>query len=97
MEITTENLIATFRTSGLTQTAFCKEHNITLERLRYFLYRKNKAISAKKQTTKKSLSKPAFVSFDKPPISIQDLPNTITIIHGNFTIKQVAALVSNLE
>jgi len=31
-----------WRTNGLTQKEFCKEHNISLEKLRYQLYRKGK-------------------------------------------------------
>jgi hypothetical protein len=101
MEITNDNLVATFRASGLTQAAFCKEQNIALERLRYYLYRKNRETSSNKQATVKRVPKPAFISFDNPAAiacnSNQDLPNTVTIIRGKFTFKQVAALISNLE
>jgi len=40
MELTDEMLIPTFMASGLTQEEFFKVHNMSLEKLRYHLYRK---------------------------------------------------------
>jgi hypothetical protein len=56
MEITDENLVTTFRASRLTHEAFCREYNITLERLRYHLYKKtNVKMLGKREAGKKTL------------------------------------------
>jgi hypothetical protein len=101
MEITTDNLATTFRTSGLTQEVFCKEHSITLEKLRYYLYKKTNTKNVRKKRTRRSSTVPAFISFNKTDgIStkvIQDTSSSLTIIHGNFTPKQLAAFISELD
>lgn len=101
MEKTIENLAATFRTSGLTQEVFCKEHGITLERLRYYLYKKTNTKTERKKRNRRSQAVPAFISFNKTDgISstvIQDTSSSLTIIHGKFTPKQLAALIYELD
>jgi hypothetical protein len=65
MELTNEMLIPTFRASGLTQKEFCKVHNISLEKLRYHLYRKKK-VQIKNGKLLSSKTGPAFITFEKP-------------------------------
>jgi hypothetical protein len=96
-----ENIVATFRDSGLTQETFCKEHGITLERLRYYLYKKINVKNNKKKRKPRSKAIPAFISFNKTDgISskvIQDTNSSLTIIHGKFTPKQLVAFISELD
>ena len=40
-----ETLVTQFRESGLTQETFCKNNDISVERLRYYLYKKKTAIA----------------------------------------------------
>lgn len=101
MEMTIENLSATFRASGLTQEAFCKEHGITLERLRYYLYKKTNTKTERKKGNRRPNTVPAFISFNKADgISskvIQDTSSSLTIIHGKFTLKQLASFIHELD
>jgi hypothetical protein len=100
MKVSNENLADAFRSSGLTQNVFCKEHGITLERLRYYLYRKNRIKKGIKKAPTHSAPLPAFVSFNESPVSIDasnaDLPGTVTIVRGKFTIEQITTLISGL-
>lgn len=101
MEITDENLTATFRASGLTQEVFCKEYDITLERLRYHLYKKTNVKAVRKKRSQLQNTAPAFISFNKADSSVtktfQDANTSLTIIHGKFTPKQLAAFISELD
>lgn len=100
MELTNEMLIPTFRASGLTQKEFCKVHNVSLEKLRYHLYRKKK-VQIKNGKLLSSKKGSAFITFEKPQKSElkQDKENgkTCTIIHGRFNPKELAALIHELE
>jgi hypothetical protein len=100
MEITMDNLATTFRASGLTQEAFCKVHGITLERLRYYLYKKTKTKTERKMRNRRPGTVPEFISFNKTAdISLKtilDSSQSLTIIHGKFTPKQLAAFISEL-
>jgi hypothetical protein len=95
------DLISKFKTSGLTQEAFCKENDITLEKLRYHLYRKNKTNTVTKCIVRKQKAAPAFLSFHNQehtaPKLYQDAPSSLTIIHGKFTAHQLATLISQLD
>ena len=101
MEITDENLVTTFRASGLTHEAFCREYNITLERLRYHLYKKTNVKIVKKKRSRKKNSAPAFISFNNADSSVskifQEANTSLTIIHGKFTPKQLASFISELD
>ena len=101
MDITTDNLVASFKASGLTQESFCKEHGITPNRLRYYLYKKTDTKTVKKK--EQQLSHPSssnFISFigkDNPSSKVYpEMETKFTIIHGKFTPKQLAALISEL-
>jgi hypothetical protein len=100
MEITTNNLVAKFKTSGLTQESFCKEHGITPNRLRYYLYKKTDRKTAKKKGPQLSKLSSNFISFNQansPSSKVyQETGINFTIIHGKFTPKQLAALISEL-
>lgn len=96
-----ENTVATFRASGLTQEAFCKEHGITLARLRYYLYKKTNVKNVRKAKTRRSNTLPPFISFNKAndpaPEIDYDAYSSLTIIHGKFTSKQLAAFIAELD
>jgi hypothetical protein len=101
MEITNDTLATTFRTSGLTQTAFCSQNGISLERLRYYLYKKNKSHSTRlrKRLVDKPLSN--FIQLNnasslRPAISLNG-SFTATIIQGTFTTESLALLLKELN
>ena len=105
MTISSDNLVTTFKKSGLTQNGFCKTNGIALERLRYHLYKKNRRKSnskndIQKNDIQKNKSAHTFISFNKPgytpPKTDQNNFNTYTIIHGKFTYNQLAKLVKEL-
>lgn len=79
-----ETMVTTFRSSGLTQQQFCDKHNISIERLRYYLYKKQKSKKPKS-------AQAAFITFTPQPPSV-----SCTIIHGQFTPSSLAALVKEL-
>lgn len=95
------DLVTKFRASGLTQELFCKEHGITLEKLRYHLYKKNNASAVTKCIVRKQKTASAFLSFHNQehtsPKLYQDAPTSLTIIHGKFTAHQLATLISQLD
>jgi len=99
MKITNENLVSTFRASEQTQEAFCKDQGISIERLRYYLYKKNpNKTKPRKQPVKKSTT-PAFISFNAQPSSskiVNDSTCSYTILHGAFTQNQLVSLIKAL-
>jgi hypothetical protein len=101
MDITNENLVSTFRASGQTQETFCKNNGISLERLRYYLYKKDHTQSKPRKYNRKKSKTPAFISFNRPDCSpskiVQDTKNIYTVIHGKFTHSQLVTLIRELE
>ena len=100
MNITNENLVEAFRTSGLTQEAFSKKHNISIERLRYYLYKKNPEKPKPRKKQQKRSKAPAFISFNKeastPVKNNDDTLHSYTIIHGKFSQNQLASFIKEL-
>ena len=98
MNPSNEPLVAQFKASGLTQETFCKNNNISLERLRYYLYKKNrvKATTGTRRVSRKAT--PSFISFQKPQerVLTKEMPSNYTIIHGTFTCQQLVTLVREL-
>jgi hypothetical protein len=88
MEHTKQNIVEAFRSSGQTQQQFCTTHDISIERLRYYLYKKG----SRKTADKSKQLKPTFITF-APTESSQHC----TIIHGTFTASSLAALVKELR
>ncbi len=85
MTVECKTIVTSFRSSGLTQAAYCNQTGISIEKLRYYLYKKGK-----KKTTpsKTSTAAPEFVSIASPsPV------HTYTIIHGEFTIASLVAFL----
>jgi hypothetical protein len=95
MEITNENLVDAFRKSGRTQIEFCREHDIEIEKLRYYLYKKGKQAARKNSKGQKHTPSASFISFDSPgPLRIDKL--SATIIHGRFTLTEISNLIHSL-
>jgi hypothetical protein len=104
VEITKDNIVELFRSSGKTQYSFCKDNEIEIERLRYYLYKKPRRektalIALKKE--KVLPPSPAFISFNNINTpSLQKPQNTrhsVTIIQGQFTITEIASLLSQQD
>jgi hypothetical protein len=100
MELTDETPVPTFRSSGLSQKEFCREHNVSLIKLQYHLYRKKKnSTNVKNRFSAKA--GPSFITFEKPVQKelnrIEEKGGAITIIHGRFTPKELAAMLLELE
>lgn len=100
MDQANDALVTQFRESGLTQETFCKNNDISLERLRYHLYKKKPANAAKNGNRgcdrKKS---PSFISFQQPIGDLLPQKSTTsnyTIVHGKFSCKQLAELIREL-
>ncbi len=89
MELTNDTIATTFKASGLTQAAFCKEHGISIERLRYYLYRKHRTVSEENRNACPIKATPAFISFNNPvktiPDNSQQASINVSIIHCTFT------------
>jgi len=98
MALTNEMLIPTFKASGLTQKEFCKAHNVSLNKLRYHLYKKKK--SRKESADRFPLrTAPTFITFERPSELNQngDKEKACTIIHGRFSVKELASIIKDLE
>jgi len=100
MELTDEMLISTFKASGLTQKEFCEVHNISLEKLRYHLYRKGKTqIKANKRVSLKT--GPTFITFENSKEADlnknKEMGEIYTIIRGRFDHKELASIIQELE
>lgn len=89
------DLISRFRASGQTQEAFCDTHSISIEKLRYYLYKKNK--KTKKQPRRKSVPQ-QFISFPAvPPRPAVENRKSFTVVHGQFTIKELSDLFQTMR
>lgn len=99
MDQANESLVAQFRESGLTQEAFCKNNDISLERLRYYLYKKKTAIARNDNHSRNPKKTPSFVSFQQPAEQLLSQKGTVsnyTIVHGTFSSKQLAEFIREL-
>lgn len=100
MEITNENIVSVFKSSAKTQVAFCRDNGINVEKLRYYLYKKNKSATkiSLPARQKSNTATPAFITFNRStstvPVSSQPSKHNVTIIRGQFTISEIAALFS---
>jgi|GEM_PF-2960489 len=100
---TDQTIIEQFRSSALTQEAFCKANNIPINRLRYLLYKKKSQSNDSKSAHSLIPVKPAFISFQNN--SLHTLPKDIsarsveprrcTIISGEFTLDEITMLLNN--
>jgi len=104
VEITKDNIVGLFRASGKTQYLFCKDNDIKIERLRYYLYKKPKRMNAALSVVKKISSaamSPAFISFNHCNTSslpqTQTIKHSVTIIRGQFTMSEIASLLSQQD
>jgi hypothetical protein len=98
MVLSSETLVTHFKESGLTQETFCKNNNIPIERLRYYLYKKSRS---KIKTGKRRINPKrtqTFVSFPQPsePLLTKNSASNYTIVHGAFTHQQLAMLIREL-
>jgi len=91
MLLSNETIVSEFRSSAMTQEAFCKLHDVPIEKLRYYLYKK------KSLTKKAKKTQPSFVCLKKDtPVTnatvAPGLKMQCTIICGSFTIADIYEL-----
>lgn len=100
MDQASDALVTQFRESGLNQETFCKNNDISLERLRYHLYKKKPANAGKNGNRGRDRKKsPSFISFQQPTeqlLSQKGTASNYTIVHGTFSSKQLAELIREL-
>ena len=93
----TNNIVQEFRARGKTQHDFCNENGISIEKLRYYLYKKNRLNRKKSANTSLVASPASFITFaQKTPVNIDTKPGSAqcyTIIHGKFTIEALSSLL----
>ena len=97
MIVSNESLVSEFRASALTQAAFCKLHDISIERLRYYLYKKKPQSQKNHETRRTSKTQPSFVCLTKDTICSNGTVTSgskmhCTIICGTFTIAEISEL-----
>ncbi len=80
-----QELIGKFRSSGLTQTAFCKKNSLPHSTLHYYLRR-----SAKDTCLRENDARFIPVSLPKPDVAA---PCAIAFVRGCFSAEQIAALI----
>ena len=92
------NLTAEFKASEKTQRAFCNDRGISIHTLRYHLYKKgNRRLSAHASPKATPVSTvPAFLSFNSGMTAGKLSPRRFTIIHGTFSITDIAELLSGV-
>ena len=90
------NLAAEFKSSGKTQRAFCADRRISINTLRYHLYKKGKRSRSLPSPVKPPAvsAAPAFLSFNGGQFIGNSSRSHVTIIAGSFTIAEIAELVS---
>ena len=86
MRQNTEQLISDYRTSKLSQKAFCKEKSIPLSTLQYHL-----------QKSKNKVQRPSNEFIPILPGVLPKHLSTIIILRGDFSISRVAELVHAIE
>ena len=98
MNTSTNTLAADFRRSGKTQKDYCTKNNISIHTLRYYLYkkprRKSSTVSQPVQPSSTAAALPSFISFNReaPPENTSRQP--FTVIHGFFSMTELAKLIS---
>jgi hypothetical protein len=98
MRVERKSLAEKFRKSGQTQDVFCKEHEINIHKLRYYLYKKdNHRLSSKpskKGFAPNRVSAP-FISFSgNTPCDGTQKRYPVTIINGHFTSHELLEFIS---
>jgi len=92
------NLATEFRSSGKTQRAFCAERGISIDTLRYYLYKKDRRGISLRPGMKKTdtlPAAPAFLSFNHDQFTEKTSHrHHCTIIQGYFSIADIADLLS---
>src|SRR5512133_75857 len=97
MLLSNESIVSEFRSSAMTQDEFCKQHNISIEKLRYYLYKKKPAIKKASKIADSKKSQPSFVCLKRDAsvfndAVIPDEKTECTIIYAAFTIAQLHEL-----
>jgi hypothetical protein len=82
----TEQLIGDYRSSKLSQAAFCKEKSIPMSTLQYHLHKS------------KAKAQPQMKEFLPilPAGSMQKIADTVIILHGNIRASQLAELIGKI-
>ena len=98
MRVEKTGLAEKFGKSRQIQDAFCKEHQINIHTLRYYLYKKDNYPRSAKTTPKvisnATISSP-FLSFSgNQQCDIRQKRYPVTIIKGLFTINELFELIS---
>lgn len=106
MKIPNSNISNVFKASGKTQQEFCREQGISIHALRYYLYKRNRRKDTassnhnhgKTGAALPSQSAPSFISFNRETFgrSPDTTRHTVTIIHGSYTLKDVAEFLSTM-
>ena len=98
MNIPARSLADDFRRSGKTQQDYCTQKNISIHTLQYYLYKKSRFKSSRvpkpQQPEPVATTIPSFLSFNRevPPENTFRPP--VTVIHGHFSITELAELLS---
>ena len=92
------NLATEFKSSGKTQLAFCTDRGISINTLRYYLYKKGKRSRSLQSTAKSGTNTdtPAFLSFNREPLPGRASRSCCAIIMGSFSIADVTELLSGM-
>jgi hypothetical protein len=90
------NLAAEFKSSGKTQRAFCAERGISIDTLRYYLYKRGiRRIPLQSAAKSRSVcAPPAFLSFNRERFTGTSSRSRCTIIMGSFSLADIAELLS---
>ncbi len=89
MPYNTQELISKFRSSGLTQTAFCKKNSLRLSTLHYHLRRSADAAAKPENNAR-------FIPLAVPKRFEDAAVQTIAIVRGCFTGEQIASLIRRI-
>jgi len=97
MLLSNESIVSEFRSSAMTQEAFCKHHNISIEKLRYYLYKKKPVTKKSSKIVDGEKSQPSFVCLKRDSsvyndAVVPDVKTQCTIIFGAFTIAELCEL-----
>ena len=95
----TKILIDAFKSSGLTQKAYCIRHGIGLDTLKYHLYKKCWVKAGSSIVPAVKPPPPAFMTFNpafQPELGREDAPIDLTIIQGRFTSFQISAILKGM-
>jgi hypothetical protein len=91
-------LAADFRRSGKTQQDYCTEKNISIHKLRYYLYkeprRKFFRTPRHQQSSPTATAVPSFISFNREPHPENTSRHPVTVIQGFFSVAELAEIFS---